>query len=62
LPEKENALEAGSIVAIKAEGKEEVCLVGTLKVGTEEMKSKGKGVVMDEGHYLGDGLWNMQLD
>ncbi|CAI7617547.1 hypothetical protein N7533_010974 [Penicillium manginii] len=62
LPEKENAFEAGQVVAIKAEGKEEVCMVGTLKVGTEEMKSKGKGVVMDEGHYLGDGLWNMQLD
>ncbi|KAJ5098988.1 hypothetical protein N7532_005989 [Penicillium argentinense] len=62
LPEKENALEAGQIVAVKAEGKEEVCLVGMLKVGTEEMKSKGKGVVMDEGHYLGDGLWKMQLD
>ena len=44
------------------EGKEEACLVGMLKVGTEEMKSKGKGVVMDEGHYLGDGLWKMQLD
>jgi predicted RNA-binding protein (TIGR00451 family) len=62
LPDAEHALEAGQVVAIKAEGKEEVCLVGALKVGTEEMKSKGKGVVMDEGHYLGDGLWKMQLD
>ncbi|KAF5856566.1 translation machinery-associated protein 20, partial [Aspergillus alliaceus] len=55
LPEKENALEAGQVVAVMAEGKETACLVGTLKVGTEEMKAKGKGVVMDEGHYLGDG-------
>lgn len=62
LPDAEHALEAGQVVAVKAEGKEEVCLVGALKVGTEEMKSKGKGVVMDEGHYLGDGLWRMQLD
>jgi predicted RNA-binding protein (TIGR00451 family) len=62
LPDAEHALEAGQVVAVKAEGKEEVCLVGPLKVGTEEMKSKGKGVVMDEGHYLGDGLWKMQLD
>jgi PUA domain protein len=62
LPDAANALEAGSIVAVKAEGKEEVCLVGALKMGTEEMKSKGKGVVMDEGHYLGDGLWKLQLD
>ncbi|KAJ5432625.1 Translation machinery-associated protein 20 [Penicillium daleae] len=62
LPDAEHALEAGQVVAIKAEGKEEICLVGALKVGTEEMKSKGKGVVMDEGHYLGDGLWTLQLD
>ncbi|CAG8137045.1 unnamed protein product [Penicillium salamii] len=62
LPDAENALEAGQIVGVKAEGKEEICLVGMLKVGTEEIKSKGKGVVMDEGHYLGDGLWRMYLD
>lgn len=62
LPDAEHALEAGQVVAVKAEGKEEVCLVGMLKVGTEEMKSKGKGVVMDEGHFLGDGLWRMPLD
>ena len=49
-------------LAVGLQGKEEVCMVGTLKVATEEMKAKGKGVVMDDGHYLGDGLWNMQLD
>lgn len=62
LPDKENALEAGQIVAVSAEGKEEVCLVGPLIMGTEEMKEKGKGVVMDAGHYLGDGLWKLNLD
>ncbi|KAJ5939523.1 hypothetical protein N7454_003471 [Penicillium verhagenii] len=62
LPDAADALEAGRIVGVKAEGKEEICLVGALKMGTEEMKSKGKGVVMDEGHYLGDGLWKMHLD
>ncbi|GES61970.1 GTP-binding protein YchF [Aspergillus terreus] len=62
LPDKEHALESGTVVAVKAEGKEEVCLVGVLKVGTEEMKAKPKGVVMDEGHYLGDGLWRYHLD
>jgi predicted RNA-binding protein (TIGR00451 family) len=62
LPDKEHALEAGQAVAVSAEGKEEICLVGTLKMGTEEMKEKGKGVAMDEGHYLGDGLWRMHLD
>lgn len=62
LPDAENALEKGTVVGVKAEGKEEVCMVGTLKASTEEVKSKGKGVVIDDGHYLGDGLWNMQLD
>ncbi|KAB8068971.1 hypothetical protein BDV29DRAFT_161884 [Aspergillus leporis] len=62
LPAKEEALEKGDVVAVLAEGKETACLVGVLKAGTEEMKEKGKGVVMDEGHYLGDGLWRMNLD
>lgn len=60
--EGEREIEAGEVVGITAEGKEEICLVGRLKVGTEEMKKKGKGVVMDEGHYLGDGLWKMVID
>jgi len=58
----ERELEAGEVVAVRAEGKEEICMVGVLKMGTEEMKKKGKGVVMDEGHFLGDGLWRMVLD
>lgn len=62
LPDTEHALEAGQIVAVGAEGKEEICLVGPLKMGTEEIKAKGKGVVMDEGHYIGDGLWMLKLD
>lgn len=62
LPDGERALEKGAVVAVRAEGKEEACLVGTLKAGTEEIKSKGKGVAMDDGHYLGDGLWRMHLD
>jgi PUA domain protein len=62
LPDKEHELKAGDVVAVAAEGKEEVCLVGMLKMGTEEMKDKKKGVVMDEGHYLGDGLWNLDLN
>lgn len=55
-------LEAGTIVAITAEGKEEICMIGILKMGTEETKSKGKGVVIDAGHYLGDGMWNLKFD
>jgi malignant T-cell-amplified sequence len=62
LPDKEHELKEGEVVAVCAEGKEEICMVGALKMGTEEMKGKKKGVVMDEGHYLGDGLWRMILD
>src|SRR6266511_23819 len=58
----EKEFHEGDIVAITAEGKEEICLIGQLKMGTEEMKSKKKGVVMDAGHFLGDGLWKLALD
>jgi malignant T-cell-amplified sequence len=42
-----------------AEGKEEACAVGILVAGTEEVKAKGKGPVVEEAHFLGDGLWNI---
>lgn len=61
LPDKDEEVKAGEIVAIEAEGKEEICLIGQLEVGTEEMKEKKKGVAMSAGHYLGDGLWKLDL-
>ena len=62
LPKTEEALKEGDVVAIAAEGKQEVCLIGQLRMGTDDIREKKKGVVMDEGHYLGDGLWNLTLD
>jgi len=62
LPEADAQLKEGAIAIIEAEGKEEACMVGQLRMGTEEIKEKKKGVVMDSGHYLGDGLWNMNID
>jgi len=62
LPERGDEAVEGEVVAIGAEGKEEVCMVGRLRMGTEAIKGVGKGVVMDEGHYLGDGLWRMSFD
>ena len=62
LPDGENQLQEGDIAVIEAEGKEEACLVGQLRMGTEEIKAKKKGVVVDSGHYLGDGLWRMSID
>lgn len=52
----------GEPVVIMAEGKEEACAVGLLVAGTEEVKAKGKGPVVEEAHFLGDGLWNLNLD
>ncbi|KAA8652154.1 translation machinery-associated protein 20 [Aspergillus tanneri] len=62
LPDADQKLEKGDVVAVLAEGKELACLVGVLKAGTEEIKEKKKGIVIDDGHYLGDGLWRMNLD
>ena len=62
LPDTEAQLKEGDVAVIEAEGKEEACMVGQLRMGTEEIKDVKKGVVMDTGHYLGDGLWNMTID
>jgi len=55
-------LKPGTVVVVEAEGKDTACLVGQLKMGTAEMKEKKKGVAMDDGHYIGDGLWRLHLD
>ena len=62
LPEEGQEIKEGEVVVVMAEGKEEACLVGPLKMGTEEIKEKKKGIAMDQGHYLGDGLWKMTFD
>jgi len=55
-------LEKGEPVVICAEGKEEACAVGLLSMGTKEVKEKGKGPVVEDGHFLGDGLWKLNTD
>ena len=55
-------LNKGEPVVIMAEGKEEACAVGTLVVDTEEVKAKGKGPVVEDAHFLGDGLWMLSTD
>jgi PUA domain protein len=55
-------LDKGEPVIIMAEGKKEACAVGVLVAGTAEVKSKGKGPVVEEAHFLGDGLWNLATD
>jgi PUA domain protein len=55
-------LAEGEPVVICAEGKEEACAVGILSMGTKEVKEKGKGPVVEDGHYLGDGLWKLSTE
>ncbi|KAM3074170.1 translation machinery-associated protein 20 [Clarireedia jacksonii] len=55
-------LEKGEPVVICAEGKEEACAVGLLSMGTKEVKEIGKGPVVEDAHYLGDGLWRLSTD
>ena len=62
LPESDAPLQEGDVVVVEAEGKEEACLVGQLRMATEDIKLKKKGVVMDSGHYLGDGLWKLNIE
>ncbi|KAI9899405.1 hypothetical protein N3K66_005866 [Trichothecium roseum] len=52
----------GEPVVVTAEGKEEACAVGILVASTDEVKAKGKGPVVEEAHFLGDGLWTLNTD
>ena len=52
-------LPAGCVVVVEAEGKESACSVGQLKMGTKEMRAAKKGIGIENGHYVGDGLWKM---
>ncbi|RKU47688.1 translation machinery-associated protein 20 [Coniochaeta pulveracea] len=55
-------LKKGEPVVVMAEGKEEACAVGMLVAGTEEVKKNGKGPVVEDAHYLGDGLWKLNTE
>lgn len=55
-------LNKGEPVVITAEGKEEACAVGLLVASTKEVKDKGKGPVVEDAHFLGDGLWGLSLE
>ncbi|KAJ9647848.1 translation machinery-associated protein 20 [Coniosporium tulheliwenetii] len=52
-------LEEGEVVVVEAEGKENACLIGVLRMGTKEMKEKKKGVVIEGGIIwgMGYGRW-----
>ncbi len=54
-------LNEGEVVTVDAEGKEHACMIGILKTGTKEMKEKKKGIAIENGHYVGDALWKLDL-
>lgn len=60
--EGERTIEAGEVAVVMAQGKEEACLVGVLNMGTEACRRDKKGVAMEAGHYLGDGLWRLVVE
>jgi PUA domain protein len=49
----ETPLEKGRAVAIMAQDKESALSIGILKESTEEIRAKGKGIVVDNLHCLG---------
>jgi len=46
-----------SPVAIYAEGKEHAMAVGLTKLSTADIRAVGKGIGVENIHYLNDGLW-----
>lgn len=53
-------LDAGTPVAIMAEGKELAMAIGILTMSTDEIRNKNKGVAIEMVHFLGDELWTCQ--
>lgn len=47
-------------VAVLAEGKDAACAVGLAKMTTEEMRSVNKGIGVENIHWVGDDLWNLE--
>lgn len=52
-----DGLEKGAVVGVKGEGKENACLVGIMKMTSEEIARINDGVGVEACHYLGDHLW-----
>lgn len=49
----EQPLKKGQCVAIRAQGKDEILAVGVLQMDTEEIRKTGKGIAIENIHYLG---------
>ncbi|KAI8360643.1 malignant T cell-amplified sequence 1-like protein [Mortierella sp. GBAus27b] len=53
---------ADALVAITAEGKNEVLAVGTTKMSTEDIRLINKNIGVETTHYLGDCMWKTVVD
>ncbi|ORX84777.1 hypothetical protein K493DRAFT_291721 [Basidiobolus meristosporus CBS 931.73] len=56
------SLPEDTVVAIAAEGKENILAIGHTKMSTDDIKSKNKGIGVDNIHYLGDCLWKTRWE
>ena len=52
--------EKGTVVAIFAEGKTHPLAIGKTSMSTEDIKTKNKGIGVENYHYLNDGLWHIK--
>jgi PUA domain protein len=55
---RDEPLPVGAFVAVHAEGMTHAVAIGELKMTTAEITELGKGVGVDNVHFLGDGLWD----
>lgn len=53
-------VQAESVVAVMAEGKEHALAVGLMKMSTEDIIKINKNVGVENIHYLNDGLWHLK--
>lgn len=53
---------ADAVVAITAEGKNEILAVGTTKMSTDDIKRINKNIGVETAHYLNDYLWKTVVD
>ena len=52
--------EKGTVVAIFAEGKTNPLAIGKTSMSTEDIRTKNKGIGVENYHYLNDGLWQIK--
>jgi len=50
----------GVVVAIFAEGKSHPLAIGKTSMSTQDIKTKNKGIGVENYHYLNDGLWQIK--